>query len=197
MKEDFEDKRYLFETTGISRVAVKAWLEGLNDIGLIRVSPNNAKHISLSFPMEITHGRSDNAIFRYMREAVEDLTAELADLAGLPLPRIATAGLMLLRPVPHCHLIAVSQKDRTTGHSVGGLPATKVRELLRWWHQREGNTAELSAVWGIDGLLGYLAGWENAMRPNQRWRALPVVNPQIVRRIATRRDKRERPRCPA
>lgn len=197
-EENIEESGYLTVFSRLSYEAIVAWNRELKEIGLGQLSRHQAKHLSLTFPQYVVSEKTDADVeraFRHMMEAVQAVTAKLASLAGIPLGRIASTGLLLLEPHPHCHLIVVSQKDRVSGRSIKDLTSTKVEELLRWWQEKEGNTAAISAAWGLNGLLGYISSMENALRPNQKWKALPVTNPSIVKRIVNRKEKRECPRC--
>ena len=144
----------------------------------------NSKHISLSFSPETS--------LEAMPPLVEKFTVKLAELSGVHLSRIATGGFLFAHPAPHAHLLAVSDKCRRTGKSIGNMPSAAVQELFRWWATVAGGTGQWRSIYDPRELVSYLVGRKNALREGQTVEILPITNESLLKRLYKRLEKRKK-----
>lgn len=145
------------------------------------INARNSRFVSLSFRKDATLGEMPQLVNAFRRKLVE--------VSGIHPDRLYTVAVYMTLPHPHCHLVALSDKDRRTGRSIGNMSKGTVQGLFDWWHEQAGATGEWVATWDIVQLLDYLAGTNNMRRPGQKW-AEETTNEKFLRRLHRRMEKR-------
>ena len=126
-----------------------------------------------------------------MRSGVECFVDKLGELAGVQRSRIAYAGIAFMKPGPHVHLVALSDKSRATGRSVGNMPVVSVEKLFAWWTSFSGSSAKWRGVYDPTGLVDYHTGGKNLLRTAQEYETIEAVNLDFIARLEKRKSRRE------
>lgn len=142
----------------------------------VNCTRNNSIHVVGTFQKGATLYDIDQALATLMQELARHL--------GIGQYGLGRLGVVLMRPVPHVHMIIKSIKSRKTGLTCSRLPGNALDSIKVKWKEQTGETLYFRPVYDVRNLIDYITGWKNVMRPNQQWMEISPHNLERFERKA-------------
>ena len=141
-----------------------------------RWARNNAVHVAGTFKGGVTLHEMDQAILTIMQG--------LARHIGIGQYGLCRLGVVLMRPVPHVHMVVKSIKSRKTSLTCSRLPGDALDNIKETWKEQTGETVFIRPAYNVKRLINYFTGWKNIMKPGQRWMEIEPLNLDLPKRKA-------------